>query len=59
VIPLAVLSAVSLIPYVFPRPAEAELGEWFPQRNRLAQAFFAFLLLSIGILTVIALLPAS
>jgi quinol-cytochrome oxidoreductase complex cytochrome b subunit len=59
VVPLAVLTAISLIPYIFPAPAEAELGKWFPRCNRLAQVFLVVILLSIGILTVLALLPAS
>jgi hypothetical protein len=57
VVPLALLLAVTLIPYVFPKPAEAELGKWFPRGNRLAQVFFAAILLAILILTVMALLP--
>jgi hypothetical protein len=57
VVPLAVLLAVTLIPYVFPKPAEAELGKWFPRSNRLAQVFFALIGVSILILTVLALLP--
>ncbi len=56
VVPLAVLLAVTLIPYVFPKPSEAELGQWFPTGNRLAQVFFVGLLLAILILTVLALL---
>jgi hypothetical protein len=59
VVPLAVLTAVSLIPYVFPGAAEAELGKWFPKRNRLAQVFFAIILLSIAVLSLLALLPSS
>ena len=58
VVPLAVLTAVSLIPYVFPGPAEADLGKWFPRGNHLAQVFFIIILLSIAILTVLVLLPA-
>ena len=59
VVPLAVLLAVTLIPYVFPKPAEAELGKWFPKGNWLAQVFFVFLLLAILLLTVLALLPMA
>ena len=58
VVPLAVLTAVSLVPYVLPGPAEADLGKWFPRGNRLAQVFFIIILLSIAILTVLVLLPA-
>jgi quinol-cytochrome oxidoreductase complex cytochrome b subunit len=59
VVPLAVLLAVTLIPYVFPRPAEAELGKWFPRRNRLAQVVFAIIMLGILVLSVLALLPMN
>jgi quinol-cytochrome oxidoreductase complex cytochrome b subunit len=59
VIPLAVLALLSLIPYIFPKPAKHELGRWFPKSNRLAQAVTLFILLSIIILTLLAYLPAS
>jgi quinol-cytochrome oxidoreductase complex cytochrome b subunit len=59
VVPLAMLLAVTLIPYLFPNPSEAELGKWFPRSNRLAQVFFVGILLAILILTVLALLPMS
>ena len=58
VIPLAVLTAVTLIPYVFPRPAEAELGKWFQPRSRLASVFFVLLLAVIVVLALLTLLPA-
>jgi quinol-cytochrome oxidoreductase complex cytochrome b subunit len=56
-VPLAVLLAVTLIPYVFPKPSEAELGKWFPKGNRLAQGFFVGILLAIILLAVLALVP--
>jgi hypothetical protein len=59
VVPLAVLLAVTLIPYVLPKPSEAELGKWFPKGNRLAQVFFVAILLAIIVLTVLALLPMN
>ena len=59
VVPLAVLLAITLIPYVLPKPAEAELGKWFPKGNWLAQVFFAAIILAILVLTVLALLPMS
>jgi quinol-cytochrome oxidoreductase complex cytochrome b subunit len=59
VVPLAALLAVTLIPYIFPKPGEAELGKWFPKGNRLAQVFFVAIILAILILTVLALLPMS
>ncbi|HEY5270394.1 MAG TPA: cytochrome b N-terminal domain-containing protein [Anaerolineales bacterium] len=59
VVPLAVLVLISLIPYIFPKPAKPELGRWFPKSNRLAQAVVLFILLAIITLTLLALLPAS
>ena len=59
VVPLAVLLAATLVPYVFPKPSEAELGKWFPRSNRLAQVFFGLILSAILILTILALIPAS
>jgi quinol-cytochrome oxidoreductase complex cytochrome b subunit len=57
VVPLAVLTAVSLIPYAFPKPAE--IGKWFPKGNRPAQISFAAITLVIIILTILALFPAQ
>jgi len=47
-IPLGILSILALIPYIFPKPAETDLGHWFPKSNRLAQG--TFVLLAIGII---------
>jgi quinol-cytochrome oxidoreductase complex cytochrome b subunit len=58
-VPLIVLAFLSLIPYIFPKPAKHELGRWFPKSNRLAQAVALFILLAIITLTLLALLPAS
>ena len=58
VIPLAVLVALTLIPYLFPRTAPGELGKWFPKSGRPAQVFFILIVLSILILTILALFPA-
>ncbi len=59
VVPLAVLGLVSLIPYVFPKPAMAELGHWFPKGNRIAQVVVLILLLAIVVLTILAILPSA
>jgi quinol-cytochrome oxidoreductase complex cytochrome b subunit len=58
IVPLAALTALTLIPYVFARPAEAELGKWFPRRGRPAQFFFAAIVLALLVLTVLALIPS-
>jgi quinol-cytochrome oxidoreductase complex cytochrome b subunit len=59
VVPLAALFIVSLIPYIFPKPAKSELGHWFPKSNRLARWLASVILLIIIILSLLALLPAS
>ena len=59
VVPFLVLAILTLIPYIFPKPGEAELGMWFPKGNRLAQVLFVLIASTILILTFIALLPAS
>jgi quinol-cytochrome oxidoreductase complex cytochrome b subunit len=42
-IPLGILSVLALIPYIFPQPAESDLGRWFPKSNRLAQFVFGLI----------------
>ncbi|MCB9134546.1 MAG: cytochrome b N-terminal domain-containing protein [Anaerolineales bacterium] len=36
-VPLSVLALLAAFPYFFPKPADAEVGKWFPKSNRLAQ----------------------
>jgi len=57
-VPLAVLLLLSLIPYVFPKPAQTELGRWFPKSNRAAQILVAILALAILSLIALALIPS-
>jgi len=56
-VPLLVLLILILIPYVFPKPLESELGRWFPKSNRLAQITLALITLLIIIFTVLGSLP--
>jgi quinol-cytochrome oxidoreductase complex cytochrome b subunit len=56
-VPLLVLALLALIPYIFPRTADKELGRWFPPSNRLAQVVLAFILLAFILLTLLALRP--
>ena len=58
-VPLMVLALLVLIPYIFPKPADAEFGKWFPRSNRLAQIVLAVIALLIIVLTVFGSLPAS
>ena len=59
IVPLAVLALVTLIPYILPKPAVSEQGHWFPKGNLPAQILAGFIFLSILILTLLALIPAS
>jgi len=54
IVPVGILLILSLIPYMFPKPVESEIGQWFPRSNRLAQITLALIALSIIALTVIA-----
>ena len=56
-VPLILLTILALIPYVFPNPAPAELGRWFPKSNRLAQIVLTLIGLFIVILTILANVP--
>jgi quinol-cytochrome oxidoreductase complex cytochrome b subunit len=50
-IPFSILVILALIPYIFPQPAESDIGRWFPKSNRLAQATVTLIGLFIIILT--------
>ncbi|MBI3739997.1 MAG: cytochrome b N-terminal domain-containing protein [Chloroflexi bacterium] len=58
-VPLIILVVLTLIPYVLPKPVEAELGKWFPHSNRLAQIVLAIIALLVIALTIFGSLPAS
>jgi len=53
-IPLSILALLALIPYIFPQPAETDLGHWFPKSNWLAQVAFGLLALGIVGLSLLA-----
>lgn len=52
-IPLGILTMLALIPYMFPQPAETDLGRWFPKSNRLAQGTVVIIAVFILILTLV------
>jgi quinol-cytochrome oxidoreductase complex cytochrome b subunit len=52
-VPLGILAILALIPYIFPKPADSDIGRWFPKSNRLAQVTVAFIGLFILILTIV------
>lgn len=54
-VPLLLLLVLALIPYVLPKPAEGELGRWFPLSNRLARIIFAVIAVIVIALTLVAL----
>jgi quinol-cytochrome oxidoreductase complex cytochrome b subunit len=56
-VPLGMLAVLALVPYVFPQPAESEIGRWFPKSNRLAQVVVTMIALFIIGLTLLSLLP--
>jgi len=58
-VPLLLLVVLALIPYIFPKPDDRELGRWFPKSNRLAQVVLAVITLVVIILTILGSLPAS
>jgi quinol-cytochrome oxidoreductase complex cytochrome b subunit len=50
-IPLVLLLLLTLIPYLFPPPAEADIGRWFPKSNRLAQGIVVVIAVFVLVLT--------
>jgi quinol-cytochrome oxidoreductase complex cytochrome b subunit len=56
-VPLIILLVLALIPYIFPKPLESELGRWFPAAGRVAQVTVAVIAVLIILLTVLGSLP--
>jgi quinol-cytochrome oxidoreductase complex cytochrome b subunit len=50
-IPFVILLATALIPYVLPKPADGDIGRWFPKSNRLAQIAISVIALIVIVLT--------
>jgi quinol-cytochrome oxidoreductase complex cytochrome b subunit len=59
VVPVLLLALLALIPYIFPKPADRELGRWFPKSNRLAQIILAVITLFVIILSILGRLPSN
>lgn len=53
-IPFGFLVVLALIPYIFPQPAESDLGRWFPKSTRLAQGVFALITIIVIGLTILS-----
>jgi len=58
VVPLIILVILILIPYIFPKPSDSELGRWFPKGGRVVQILITILTLFLISLTIWAILPA-
>jgi quinol-cytochrome oxidoreductase complex cytochrome b subunit len=56
-VPLLILAILALIPYVFPQPAQSELGRWFPKSNRLAQIVLGLIAFIVIVLTILTNVP--
>jgi len=54
-IPLILLAILALIPYIFPQPADSDIGRWFPKSNRVAQIVVIVIALAVIALTLLAL----
>jgi quinol-cytochrome oxidoreductase complex cytochrome b subunit len=52
-IPFGILVILALIPYIFPKPADEDIGRWFPKSDRLAQIVVGMIGLLILILTLV------
>jgi len=56
-IPFGILVILALIPYVFPKPADSDIGTWFPKSNRLAQIIISVIALIVITLTLMSFIP--
>jgi len=57
-IPLALLAVLALIPYVFPKPADGDIGRWLPRSGRAAQVVVTLIFLGVLTLTLLTLTSA-
>ena len=53
-VPVIILLILVLIPYIFPKPLEGELGRWFPKSNRLAQIVLGLIAFIVILFTLLA-----
>lgn len=53
-VPLGILTLIALIPYIFPKPADSDIGTWFPKSNRLAQITMGLISFIVILLTLLA-----
>jgi quinol-cytochrome oxidoreductase complex cytochrome b subunit len=55
-IPLGALAVLVLIPYALPKPADSDIGKWFPRSNRAAQVIVGAIALIVITLTFLSLI---
>lgn len=55
-IPFGILVLLALIPYILPKPADGDIGQWFPRSNRLAQIVLSILALIVIVFTILMLI---
>ncbi len=53
-IPTSILTFLALIPYIFPQPNEADIGQWFPKSNRVVQIIVSVIAFIVIFLTLLA-----
>ena len=59
VFPAFLLVLLAMLPYILPQTSEHENGQWFPRGNRLAQILVIILGLTLIILTLLTIMPAT
>jgi len=52
-VPILVIVALGIMPYILPNAKREELGSWFPHGNRIAQALAILIMFFILVLTVL------
>jgi quinol-cytochrome oxidoreductase complex cytochrome b subunit len=58
-VPLFLLTILTLIPYILPKPKNRELGRWFIKSNRMAQITVVVITLFIILLTILGRLSGT
>ena len=53
-IPTGILALLAFIPYIFPQPADADIGQWFPKSNRVVQVIVSVISFIVIFLTLLA-----
>jgi quinol-cytochrome oxidoreductase complex cytochrome b subunit len=59
VVPVTLLVALALMPYLLPPPRPSDLGQWLPKSGRLAAVLVVFIVVIMAALTTLALFPSQ